>query len=305
MSLSRHFEIVYMLLHKKKVTADELAKHFEVSKRTIFRDIDALSAAGIPIYSSRGKGGGISLMEGYVLNTSLLSEQEQGDILMALQSVAAATIPQVEEVLNKLSRLFKKDMGNWIEVDFSPWGSQDSQRQLFSLIRNAIITNRIIKFRYYNVAGKQSYRSIEPAKLLFKDKSWYVEGHCLHTESHRVFKISRMKDIEVTETSYEPRTVVTSADTKQNNLFHTIEVTLRISAQGAHRVYDEFAEKTITQEENGSFTVTAQFPVGNWLDSYLLSFGPLLTEVSPEQVRTRLLSHLETMKKNLNDPFKT
>ncbi|KQX46849.1 WYL domain-containing protein [Paenibacillus sp. Root444D2] len=70
-------------------------------------------------------------------------------------------------------------------------------------------------------------------------------------------------------------------------------------------MYDEFAEKTITQEENSSFTVTAQFPVGNWLDSYLLSFGPLLTEVSPEQVRTRLLSHLETMKKNLNDPFKT
>lgn len=111
-----HFEIVYMLLHKKKVTDDKLAKHFEVSKRTIFRDIDALSAAGIPIYNSRGKGGGISLMEGYVFNTSLLSEQEQGDILMALQSVAAATIPQVEEVLNKLSRRFKKDMDNWIEV---------------------------------------------------------------------------------------------------------------------------------------------------------------------------------------------
>ncbi|AOK91201.1 MULTISPECIES: helix-turn-helix transcriptional regulator [Paenibacillus] len=303
MPLSRHFEIVYMLLHKKKVTADELAEHFEVSTRTIYRDIDTLSAAGIPIYSSRGKGGGISLMEGYVFNTSLLSEQEQDDILMALQSVATATIPQVEEVLNKLSRLFKKDMGNWIEVDFSPWGSQNSQRQLFTLIRNAIITNRVIKFRYYNVAGEQSYRSVEPAKLLFKDKSWYVEGYCLNTESHRVFKISRMKEIAVTETSYEPRTVVASTDTKMNDLLHTIEVTLHISAQGAYRVYDEFAEKTITQKEDGSYTVTAQFPVGNWLDSYLLSFGPLLIEVSPEQVRTRILSHLETMKRNLNDPL--
>ncbi|WP_246772765.1 WYL domain-containing protein, partial [Paenibacillus polymyxa] len=162
-------------------------------------------------------------------------------------------------------------MGNWIEVDFSPWGSQNSQRQLFTLIRNAIITNRVIKFRYYNVAGEQSYRSVEPAKLLFKDKSWYMEGYCLNTESHRVFKISR-----------------------------TIEVTLHISAQGAYRVYDEFAEKTITQKEDGSYSVTAQFPVGNWLDSYLLSFGPLLIGVSPEQVRTRILSHLETMKRNLN-----
>src|SRR6478736_5271624 len=85
--ISRHFEIIYHLLYKKKATAKELADHFEVSTRTIYRDIDDLSAAGIPIYSSQGKGGGIFLLDDYVFNTSLLSESEQDEILMALQSL--------------------------------------------------------------------------------------------------------------------------------------------------------------------------------------------------------------------------
>jgi predicted DNA-binding transcriptional regulator YafY len=111
-------------------------------------------------------------------------------------------------VLGKLSRLFKKDMNNWIEVDFSPWGSEDSHRQLFPLLRKAIAKNNIIKFRYFNTAGEQSGRSVEPAQLLFKSKSWYLTGHCLKSDGFRMFKINRMKDIVVTEYTYEPRLAV-------------------------------------------------------------------------------------------------
>jgi predicted DNA-binding transcriptional regulator YafY len=300
MSISRHFEIVYFLLYKKTLTAAELAEHFEVSTRTIYRDIDILSAAGIPIYSSRGKGGGISLMDGYVFNTSLLSEQEQNDILMALQSLTAAKFPEIEDVLGKLSRLFKKDRNNWIEVDFSPWGSEESQRQLFPLLRKAIATNRIIKFRYFNTVGEQSDRNIEPVSLLFKNKSWYLTGHCLTSNGYRIFKISRMKDIVVTEYHYEPRPAVPFTEAEENIMRNTIEVTLRISAEGVYRVYDEFAEKMITHNEDGSYNVTAEFPVGNWLNSYLLSFGTLLEDIDPEHLRTRILSNIDAIKRKLN-----
>ncbi|MBW7456038.1 helix-turn-helix transcriptional regulator [Paenibacillus sepulcri] len=300
MSVSRHFELVYMLLNEKTLTAAELAEHFEVSTRTIYRDIDILSAAGIPIYSSRGKGGGISLMDGYVFNTSLLSGQEQDDILIALQSLTAAKFPEIEDVLGKLSRLFKKDRSSWIEVDFSPWGSEESQRELFPLLRKAITANRIITFRYFNTAGEQSDRSVEPASLLFKNKSWYLTGHCLTSNGPRIFKISRMKDIAVTDDNYEPRPAVPFTEAEDSIMRSTIEVTLKISAEGAYRVYDEFAEKMITHNEDGSYNVTAEFPEGNWLDSYLLSFGILLEDIRPEHLRKRILSNMDAIRRKLN-----
>jgi len=103
------------------VTAGELAEHFEVSVRTIYRDIDALCQGGIPIYTSQGKGGGISLIDDFVLDKSLLSEKEQDKILMALQSLSAVQYPELDNVLLKLSGLFRKNNINWVEVDFSNW----------------------------------------------------------------------------------------------------------------------------------------------------------------------------------------
>ena len=109
MQINRLFEIIYILLNKKSITATELAKHFEVSVRTIYRDIDTLSFAGIPIYAVQGKGGGISLLDDYILDKSLLSEKEQNEILYALQSLSAAKVPESKEVLERLSRLFNKN----------------------------------------------------------------------------------------------------------------------------------------------------------------------------------------------------
>ncbi|NBD22326.1 helix-turn-helix transcriptional regulator [Paenibacillus glycinis] len=300
MSVNRHFEILYMLLHKKTLTAAELAEHFEVSARTIYRDIDMLSAAGIPVYASRGKGGGISLMDGYVFNKSLLSEREQDDILIALQSLTAAKFPEAEEVLGKLSRLFKKETNNWIEVDFSPWGSEESQRRLFPLLRGAIVENRTIRFRYYNSYGKQSERSVEPASLLFKSKAWYLTGHCLASNGPRIFKIGRMKDIVVTDERFEPRPAVPLAEAEDNIMADAIEVTLRIAAEGAYRVYDEFAEETITRNADGSFGIKAAFPAGSWLESYLLSLGTLLEDVGPPPLRARILSNLDAIRSALD-----
>ncbi|RED59296.1 helix-turn-helix transcriptional regulator [Cohnella lupini] len=299
MSISRHFEIVYLLLHKKTLTASELAERFEVSTRTIYRDIDILSEAGIPIFSSRGKGGGISLMEGFVFNASLLSEREQDDILMGLQSLTAARFPEIEEVLGKLSRLFKKDGNGWIEVDFSPWGSEERERRLFPLLRKAIATNRVITFRYYNTFGNQSNRSVEPATLLFKSKAWYLMGYCLTSNGNRTFKISRMKDIVATDTKFESRQAISFSEAEDNVMVESLDVTLTITAAGAYRVYDEFDEKTITLNPDGSYVVKAKFPEGAWLESYLLSFGTLLVNVEPEHLRAKILTNIDAIRRKL------
>jgi biotin operon repressor len=125
LQISRLFETVYLLLNKKSMTANELAEHFEVSKRTILRDIDRLSAAGIPVYTTQGKGGGISILDNFVLNKAAISDEEQNQILLALQSLSATQYVNGDELLSKLGALFDKSDSAWIEVDFSRWGNTE------------------------------------------------------------------------------------------------------------------------------------------------------------------------------------
>ena len=167
MQINRLFEIVYILLNKKTITAKELAEHFEVSIRTIYRDIDKLTSANIPIYTSQGKGGGITLLDNYTLNKSVLSENEQNEILFALQSLTATEYPESDNIRSKLSSLFNKDKINWIEVDFSSWGNSKNRNEQFNILKSAIITHRVITFEYFNSLGEKSNRRVEPIKLLF------------------------------------------------------------------------------------------------------------------------------------------
>jgi predicted DNA-binding transcriptional regulator YafY len=155
MQINRLFEIIYILLSKKSITANELAERFEVSVRTIYRDIDTLSSAGIPIYASQGKGGGISLLDDYVLDKSVLSDSEQNEILYALQSLTIAQAPEADKVLARLSSLFNKNRANWIEVDFSPWGSDKNRTCRFTVIKNAILNRQVIEFNYINSSGEK------------------------------------------------------------------------------------------------------------------------------------------------------
>jgi predicted DNA-binding transcriptional regulator YafY len=301
MPISRHFEIVYKLLHRKSITAGELAQHFEVSTRTIYRDIDNLSAAGIPVYSSKGKGGGISLLPGYSFNSSLLSNKEQEDVLMALQMLEVTEYPGIEAVLGKFASLFKKERHNWLEVDFSPWGSEESRRFVFQKLREAIVNHNIISFQYYNSAGEASRRHVEPVQLIFKARAWYLAGYCLSSKDSRIFKINRMRDIVVTDDHYEPRMEVQAIEEAEKlDGQDLVEVSLRISAKGAYRVFDEFPDSMITTNSDGSYTVRGEFPIGLWLDSYLLSFGTLLEEVNPESLRNRLLAQVEIVKSRLD-----
>lgn len=301
MSVSRLFEILYMLLKKKTITAGELADHFEVSTRTIYRDIDALSAAGIPVYASKGKGGGISLLEGYSFHASMLTDREQDDVLTALQSLAAADYPDIHAVLHKMGMLFKKDGRQWLEVDFSPWGSEDERRQLFPLLRQAIADCRLIQFRYYNGSGRESLRKAEPVQLLFKSKSWYLAAYCLTSDGHRVFKISRMRDVVVLDSHFEPKPAVAAIEMAEEHVVReSVRVTIKLSTKGAYRVYDEFDAAAITLNDDGSYTVSADLPEGAWLNGYLLSFGDLLEQVEPERVRTSLMIQLNTMRCRLD-----
>ena len=175
MSESRLFKILYYLLDKGHATAPELAEKFEVSVRTIYRDVDAMSSAGIPIYVTTGRNGGIQFLDDYVLDKSFFSDSEKLEILSGLQSLSAVQYPEVDTILKKIGAVFQTRLTDWIDVDFSRWGSvAENENRLFRLLKQAIFESREITFEYHNSAGDNGKRNVYPHQLVYKDKAWYL-----------------------------------------------------------------------------------------------------------------------------------
>ncbi len=286
MQSNRLFEIIYLLLTRSGTTAGELAERFEVSARTIYRDIDKLSAAGVPVYARKGKGGGIRLLPDFVLDKSLLSEKEQNEILFALQSLKATNTGEGGEVLSRLSALFQRQSGDWIDVDFSAWGEGDNERRKFSALKTGILERRMVTFNYYASNGGKSFRKVEPVKLRFKGAAWYLQGFCLDKQAFRTFKIMRMQDVCLTEESFARRDR-SVPELEPQGFGPGAEVTLSLwfSPRMAYRIYDDFDHRLVQKNKDGSFSVTVKYIEDGWVYGYLLSFGEDVRVVSPQHIR--------------------
>ena len=293
---NRLFEIVYILMQKKKTTAKELADKFEVSTRTIYRDIEILSRANIPIYMAKGKDGGIGLLDDYVLNKMILSEEEQNQILFALQGMKKVAGQDEKDVLGKLSRLFNKKVNDWIKIEFSSWGKDNAQEKRFNMIKAAILNKNQIEFVYYNSNMEESKRIVEPLQIWFKDKSWYLIAYCKMKQDYRVFKIARMKEIKILEEHFDRELPQEKKEEKYN--FRNITLKLEISKEMTYRVYDEFEGSEITEKDDGSFIVNVEYPENEWVYGYILSFGEYVKVLSPERAKRIIKDKLEKTLKN-------
>lgn len=301
MQINRLFEIVYILLNKDQVTAKELAERFEVSTRTIYRDIDTLCESGIPIYTNKGKGGGISLLDHFILNKSVLSESEQKEILVALQGLNATLFSESKEVLSKVSALFGQDEADWIEVDFGGWSH--IQKEKFETIKKTVLEKNVITFDYYNARMEKLNRSVEPLQLIFKDRTWYLKAYCKVKEGIRLFKITRIKCLQVGEEHFTrclTREVKEETFLLRNPLRSDIDIKLWIHVSQAYRVYDEFEEEQIIAHEKDGFIVRMSYPEDEWVYGYLLSYGPFLKVMEPVQLRNTIVERLSMTMKGYN-----
>jgi len=277
-------------MNKKFSTAKELSEHFEVSQRTIYRDIETLCQSGIPIYTTKGKGGGIGLMEQYVLNKSILTDKEQKDILVSLQGLKATNVQENDALLSKLNSLFGNKNTDWIEVDYSSWSSTKTDKEKFNLLKNAIINTKVIDFDYSNSKGQTSRRSVHPCKLMFKGQGWYLYGFCTERQDYRFFKITRIRSLVIQNETFQ------SSSDKQYEIsptaeehYETMKVVIKIDSHMAFRVYDEFQPEDITQQEDGSFLITTNFIKGNWLMGYLMSYEDTVEILEPVALREQLI----------------
>ena len=296
MQINRLFEIVYLLMNKKQMTANELASHFEVSKRTILRDIDTLTTAGIPIYTTQGKGGGIFIQDRFLLNKTYLSEEEQKQILFSLQSMSVTEFVKTDKALSRLRSLFDNPSNDWIEVDFSRWGHNAADNAKFEMLKNAIISELAVSFDYISAFGEFMGREVYPLKLSFKSKAWYLKSFCLSENDYLIFKFSRMSNLLILDKpfnrkDYKIQEIEPPEDYSEHDL---VDVRVRIASHAKFRIYDEFGNDVILNSD-GTFTLRM---TGRWIYDYFLSYGTAAEILEPKYVRDEMINYIEVIKNN-------
>jgi predicted DNA-binding transcriptional regulator YafY len=298
MKINRLLEIVLILLNKETTTAKELADKFDVSTRTIYRDIDTLSTAGIPVYMNKGSGGGICLLENYALNRALITEHERDNILLALRTLQATKYPEIEAILGKIGALFKNTaLSDWVRIEFSPWDSGPNAENKLLDIKKAILEDKVISFDYIDANGIRSHRNIEPMQLVFKYQAWYLNGYCRTRRDIRAFRISGIKNLVTTDEVFIRRPL---ADVKEEETAAVsrkyVTLKLRFQPEDLYRVYDDYEEEHIIRNTDGTYDVTVTLPEDEWVYGYIMSFGCYVEVLEPQYIRDIIR---ERMKKAL------
>ena len=304
MRTERLFNIVAILLSKDTVSAAELAERFNVSQRTIYRDIDVLSVAGVPVYMKKGRGGGISLMEGYKLDKTMLRDEDIENIMMSVGAMGATGYSGVDKVAEKISSVFQNHRpDDWVDIDFTEWDSYKSLDSSFNKIKIAILERRWVRLRYFSSYGQRTERKIAPLKLSFKARSWYVPAYCSDKCDTRIFKLSRMKDIEVTDERFDREAYlnILPKTKEENRHFKIVSLKMKFRPEAAYLLYDWYREEDILKQPDGTYLVTAAFPMDEWVYSHILSYGHNVEVLEPEfirdEIQKRLANILETYTK--------
>lgn len=290
MKTDRLIGILSVLLQQERSTAPELAAKFEVSRRTINRDIEALCKAGIPICTFQGAGGGIGIMEGYRMDRTLLTSKDMQMILAGLRSLDSVSgssyYGQLMEKLKPGSSDFISGRDS-VLIDLSSW-SKESLAPKISLIQDAVEERRQITFYYYAPGGNGT-RNIEPYYLIFKWSSWYMWGWCLKRKDFRLFKLNRMEELRKTDLGFEPRKVP-MPDLSNERIFPAnIRVRALFELETKWRLVEEFGPRCFEVQKDGKLLFQMDYTDEDTLVNWLLTFGEKVEVLEPESVRARLL----------------
>jgi predicted DNA-binding transcriptional regulator YafY len=308
--IERLLAIVLLLCGRKRMTAPELAKLFEVSVRTIHRDLDTLLMAGVPLRSVLGANGGIELEEKYRLERNLLSGKDLAAITVALAgtetSGVLSNIGRVTEKVKSLVGEHEREefqrTADRIFVDLSPWNDSQSRKQRVSLLEDAISERRVLNIDYLDSSDHDTQRAIEPHTLVLKGVSWYLYAYCRLRDSFRVFRASRIRRMEPTGERFIRREVNNAClpwndawDTRENG----IKVVLKLDRLGCARARDFFPEEMIIPDENGGFKLEAELPDHEWVADFILGFGEHAVILEPSDLRQRI----RDLAKSIHDKY--
>jgi predicted DNA-binding transcriptional regulator YafY len=290
MKVERLLAIVLLLINRKRVQAKELAEMFEVSLRTIYRDIDTINQAGIPVVTFQGAGGGIGIMESYRLERNLFAEEDMIMILSILHGVnkelddgtIERTIKKVEGLLPSSYEEKRKPL----VVDFSGWGNHHYAKEKISIIKKVIDNCQVIRLTYASAENNESIREIEPVQMHFRSSNWYAFGFCRLRQEYRLFKLSRVRKMEVLEENFPQHMVVPSLEDYEWK-GSRITVTLLFPHSSRAKVEDFFLDEDVWFEQDGIY-VTITYPEDEWLYGFILSFGSGVEVIDPPRIREKI-----------------
>lgn len=298
MKIDRLIGIISILLQKEKVTAPYLAEKFEVSRRTINRDVENLCKAGIPIVTEQGKNGGISIAEGYKVDKTLFTSGEIQAILSGLKSLDSVSgSNRYQLLMDKLSCGSNDYVGasGPVVINLSSW-YQSSLPPKFELIKDAIERKKKIEFHYYGPCGDNT-RLLEPCLLIFEWSSWYVWGYCLLRDDFRMFKLNRMDQIRCTNEDCEKREIpLYHMDPRKVSWTKGVEVTAEFDKSMKWRLIEEFGINSFSENADGRLLMQIGWSDQESLFSWLLGFRDCVRIIEPVEYQKDFLNLLERIK---------
>ncbi|MFP4546816.1 MAG: helix-turn-helix transcriptional regulator [Fidelibacterota bacterium] len=291
--LERLLSIVFLLLNREKITAMELAEKFQVSERTIYRDIKTINLAGIPIVSHTGQTGGFSIIEDYRIDKQVLSVKEMTSIVNALKGVNASLQNQeIDNIIEKICDLMPRNnlhenlvSNTAVAIDLVPWGMSKQYQKTLKTINAAIENRTIITFKYTRLGGTPTWRTVEPMTMMFKGYTWYLFGYCRLRKDYRVFRINRIRKLQAGHQLFIRKQKSYHEYLNWNEKAPAVTLTLKFAKEMHFQVGDQFQENEIIYDEDGNMIVTTTMPENNWVYGYILSFGSFVEVLAPEKYR--------------------
>ena len=298
MKIDRLISIIVVLLRKERIQAKQLAEMFDVSVRTILRDIETINLAGIPIVTYQGAGGGIGIADGYRIDKSILSEDDMAAIITSLKGVAT-TLPdnRFHVLMEKLKHPLTSSQLEMLNlktqqmiIDLEPWGGNELLKERTTMLHKAIENYKIAAFFYQDANGSSTERRVEPYSLLWKNQNWYLYGWCLLRQNFRLFKLVRMKDLQISGQTFVPKNnpaelITWEAGWQDNTGLIELDLLFRPDME---TVVEECFGEDFYRQDDGSILVQIALPENNWMYGYLLSFGDGLEVLNPPHVRNIL-----------------
>lgn len=303
MKIDRLVSIIMILLDKKRIGAQELADMFEVSPRTIYRDIDAINMAGIPVCSMSGVGGGFEIMQEYKIDKKFFSADDLSALLMGLSSLSSMI--RGDEVVHALAKVKSfipaeraKDIelkANQIHIDLSQWMGSSNIQPYLEMIKSALQENRLLLFEYVAHYGNKTVRTVEPYQLVLKGSHWYLQGYCYIRNDFRLFRISRMSNLKILDEAFTPRKYQkTVLDFSEILETMQIKIKIRIHKTIIDRVLDYCTYEDLLPDGDAYYIVDFPFVENDYYYDILLSFGNKCECLEPPHVR-------ENMRRKIHD----
>lgn len=304
MKIDRLVSIIMVLLDKERIGAQELADLFEVSPRTIYRDIDTINMAGIPIRSVSGVGGGFEIMPNYKIDKTVFSADDLSAILMGLSSLSDMIRGKdLIHALAKVKRFIPADKANAIElkanqicIDLSPWIGNQSTQSYLDIIKTALQDYRLVSFAYIAHHGAKTVRTVEPYQLVLKSGHWYFQGYCLMRNDFRLFRLSRISKLQIKAEHFTPRKF-------QKPVFHyeeilqemQTELKIRIHQSIMDRVLDYCTYDRFSPDDDEHYLVAFPFIENEYYYGILLGFGNKCECIEPLHIRAELKRRIHNM----------